>query len=369
MATIKNFYAGSNSSQGFYSLYDQATKELDRLYILKGGPGTGKSTFMRKIGLVLMDKGFDLEYLHCSSDNKSIDGIIIPKLKVGIVDGTAPHIIEPKYPGVVEKVIDLGTFRNDAYLAQFKNIIISLTNDISTNFKAAYHTMQEAKGIHLKKEEIYVGSMSFEKANNVTQDLVRSIFDQPFEKEVNPKVTKRFFGASTPKGAVNFIDNITEDITRRYIIKGRPGSGKSTLMKKIGSHAESHGLSVEYYPCAFDPNSMDMVIIPSLSVAVVDGTAPHVVDPFRLNDVVVDMFRLCMDTSVEETYKETLGELNLSYQNKMTLATNFLSEAKRLHDRLEEYYKRSMDFEKVDKKREDVLQEILYIATMKEATS
>jgi hypothetical protein len=368
MATVKNFYAGSNSSQGFYSLYDQATNDLDRLYILKGGPGTGKSTFMRKIGIVLMDKGFDLQYLHCSSDNKSIDGIIIPKLKVGIVDGTAPHIIEPKYPGVVEKVIDLGNFRNDAYLAQFKNIIISLTNDISTNFKAAYNTMQKAKGIHLKKEEIYIGSMSFEKANNVTKDLVRSIFDQPFEKEANPKITKRFFGASTPKGAVNFIDNITEDITRRFIIKGRPGSGKSTLMKKIGSHAESHGLSVEYYPCAFDPNSMDMVIIPSLSVAVVDGTAPHVVDPFRLNDVVVDMFRLCMDTSVEETYKEALGELNLSYQNKMTLATNFLSEAKRLHDRLEDYYKQSMDFEKVDKKREDVLHEILYIATMKEAT-
>ncbi len=204
--------------------------------------------------------------------------------------------------------------------------------------------------------------MNFEKANSVTQDLLRSIFDQPFEKEANPKVTKRFFGASTPKGAVNFIDNITEDITRRYIIKGRPGSGKSTLMKRIGSQAESSSLSVEYYPCAFDPNSIDMVIIPSLSVVVVDGTAPHVVDPFRLNDVVVDMFQLCMDTSIEEVHKERLGELNMAYQNKMALATNFLSEAKRLHDRLEEYYIRSMDFEKVDKKREEVLQEIQYIA-------
>lgn len=369
LATIKNFYAGSNSSQGFYSLYDQAINELDRLYILKGGPGTGKSTFMRKIGLVMVEKGYDLEYLHCSSDNKSIDGIIIPKLKVGIVDGTAPHIIEPKYPGVVEKVVDLGAFRNDAYLAQFKQQIISTTNDISVNYKAAYKTMQEAKKIHLKREEIYVESMSFEKADDVTKDLLRSIFSVSFEKEEKPKVTKRFFGAATPKGAVNFIDNITEDLTKRYIIKGRPGSGKSTLMKKIGSHAEKNGLSVEYYPCAFDPNSIDMVIIPSLSVAVVDGTAPHVVDPYRLNDIVVDMFQLCMDTTVEETHKEALKELNTSYQNKMTLATNFLSEAKRLHDRLEEFYKQSMDFEKVDKKREEVLQEILYIAKIQEAAN
>jgi hypothetical protein len=365
MAKIKNFYAGSNSSQGFYSLYDYAIKDLDRLYILKGGPGTGKSTFMRKIGLVMMDKGFDLEYLHCSSDNKSLDGIIIPDLKVGIVDGTAPHVIEPKYPGVVEKVIDLGAYRNDAFLSQYKNIIISLTKDIETNFNAAYKTMQEAKKIHLKREEIYVGAMSFEKADHVIQDLIRSIFGTPFEQENNPKVTKKFFGASTPKGAVNFIDNITEDVTRRYIIKGRPGSGKSTLMKKIGSHAEANGLSVEYYPCAFDPQSMDMVIIPSLSVAVVDGTAPHVVDPYRLNDVVVDMFSLCMDTRVEEVQSEALNDLNTSYKNKMTLATNFLSEAKRLHDRLEEFYQQSMDFEQVDKKREAVLEEILYIATAK----
>lgn len=126
---------------------------------------------------------------------------------------------------------------------------------------------------------------------------------------------------------------------------------------------------MEYYPCAFDPNSIDMVIIPSLSVAVVDGTAPHVVDPYRLNDIVVDMFKLCMDTTVEETHEEALKELNTSYQNKMTLATNFLSEAKRLHDRLEEFYKQSMDFEKVDKKREEVLQEILYIAKIKDAAT
>jgi DNA helicase HerA-like ATPase len=361
MAKIKNYYAGSNSSQGFYSLYEDAIKGLDRLYILKGGPGTGKSTFMRKIGLVMMDKGYELEYLHCSSDNKSIDGIIIPELKVGVVDGTAPHVIEPKYPGVIEKIIDLGAFRNDAYLSQYRNIIISLTNDISTSFKAAYTTMQEAKRIHLKKEEIYVDSMSFEKANGITEDLIRSIFGVPFEKEEKPKVKKRFFGAATPKGAVNFIDNITEDLSRRFIIKGRPGSGKSTLMKKIGKQAEEKGLSVEYYPCAFDPGSMDMVIIPSLSVAVVDGTAPHVVDPFRLNDVVVDMFQLCMDTTVEKTHSDELLKLNTAYQNKMTLATNFLSEAKRLHDRLEEYYKQAMDFEKVDSKRDEVLEEILYL--------
>ncbi|MFS0863325.1 PRK06851 family protein [Fredinandcohnia sp. 179-A 10B2 NHS] len=359
MAKIKNYYAGSNSSIGFYSLYDEALKNLDTLYILKGGPGTGKSTFMRKIGLVLMDKGYDLEYLHCSSDNQSIDGIIVPKRKLGFVDGTAPHVIEPRYPGVVEKVIDLGQFRDDRYLSNHRETIIELTDEISRSFANAYQTFAEAKKVHLKREEIYVSSMSFKKADGVLHSLIEKIFSEPIEREEQPTTRKRFFGAATPKGAVNFIDNITEDLDKRYIIKGRPGSGKSTLMKKIGKHAEQNGLSVEYYLCAFDPKSIDMIIIPKLSVSVVDGTAPHVVDPFREHDEVVDMFTLCMDPKIENTFKKEIDELNLEYKSKMTIATNYLSEAKRLHDKLEEYYKEAMDFEAIDNMREEIVKEIL----------
>lgn len=359
MAKVKNYYAGTNSSVGFYSFYDEALKGLESLYILKGGPGTGKSTFMRKIGLVFMEKGYDLEYLHCSSDNHSIDGIIIPERKLGFVDGTAPHVIEPKYPGVVEKVIDLGQFRNDQYLAQFKNEIIELTDDISKNFEDAYKTFAEAKKVHLKREDIYVSSMSFKKADAVLQNLIDAIFSKPFTAEEHPTKRRRFFGAATPKGAVNFIDNITEDYDKRYIIKGRPGSGKSTLMKKVAKHAEQQGLSVEYFHCAFDPKSIDMIIIPKLGVSIVDGTAPHVVDPFREGDEVVDMFALCMDPKIENTFKKEIEELNLEYKNKMAIGTNYLSEAKRLHDKLEDYYKAAMDFNAIDKKREEIVKTLL----------
>ena len=32
-------------------------------------------------------------------------GIIIPALKIGLVDGTAPHVIEPKAPGAIEEYV------------------------------------------------------------------------------------------------------------------------------------------------------------------------------------------------------------------------------------------------------------------------
>jgi hypothetical protein len=105
---IKNYYAGGNTARGFHSLYESNLQGLECVYILKGGPGTGKSSLMKKIGNEWVEKGYDIEFLHCSSDNQSIDGVIIRSLKVGIVDGTAPHVIEPKTPGAVEQYINLG---------------------------------------------------------------------------------------------------------------------------------------------------------------------------------------------------------------------------------------------------------------------
>ena len=43
-------FAGANTAQGFYSFYPLlARDDLQRVFILKGGPGTGKSTFMEEI--------------------------------------------------------------------------------------------------------------------------------------------------------------------------------------------------------------------------------------------------------------------------------------------------------------------------------
>ncbi len=362
MGLIKNYYAGGNTSIGFYSLYDEALKGLDRLYILKGGPGTGKSSIMKEIGLHMADRNYDIQFLHCSSDNQSLDGVIIPTLKLGIVDGTAPHIVDPKYPGVVDEIINLGLFWNADQLRENRKEIVKLTNDISKNFLSAYHQFAEAKGIHDEWEEIYLSAMNFKKADQVIEDLIGKIFSVEISKEKHPTTRRLFFGAATPEGAVNFIDNITEDITKRYIVKGRPGSGKSTLMKKIGHYAEQYRLSVEYYPCGFDPNSLDMIIIPALGTAIVDGTAPHVINPTRETDEVIDMFDLCIDPNVEMEKEKELENVESRYKIKMTIGTNYLKEAKRLHDQLEAYYIKAMDFDAINVKRDELLHEIIHFA-------
>ena len=46
------YFLGANSPQGFYSLYSELLppETARAIYIIKGGPGCGKSTLMRQVG-------------------------------------------------------------------------------------------------------------------------------------------------------------------------------------------------------------------------------------------------------------------------------------------------------------------------------
>ena len=64
---------------------------------IEGRSRNGKSTFEKHIG-VIIGQGYDVEHMHCSSDGRSLDGLVIPKLKVALLDGTAPHVTDPETP-------------------------------------------------------------------------------------------------------------------------------------------------------------------------------------------------------------------------------------------------------------------------------
>ena len=87
------YFLGANSPNGFYSLYDELIDPAaaEDIFILKGGPGCGKSSLIRKVGEALEQKGIPVEYIQCSGDPDSLDGLLVPALDVAIVDGTAPH--------------------------------------------------------------------------------------------------------------------------------------------------------------------------------------------------------------------------------------------------------------------------------------
>ena len=57
--SIKRVFPGGNTPLGFFSYYDYIIPtDAERIFVIKGGPGVGKSTFMKKIGEAMLDSGY-----------------------------------------------------------------------------------------------------------------------------------------------------------------------------------------------------------------------------------------------------------------------------------------------------------------------
>ena len=88
-----SYFLGANTADGFVSRFDQlhTDRRVKKLVILKGGPGCGKSTFMKALRETAAGLGADTESCPCASDPGSLDALVIPALGLAFVDGTAPH--------------------------------------------------------------------------------------------------------------------------------------------------------------------------------------------------------------------------------------------------------------------------------------
>ena len=59
------YFAASNSIKGFFSYYDEIFRaaRVSRVFAVKGGPGTGKSRFLRDVAEYAQDRGWSCEYV------------------------------------------------------------------------------------------------------------------------------------------------------------------------------------------------------------------------------------------------------------------------------------------------------------------
>ncbi len=106
------YFLGANTARGFYSLYGElADPEAgDRVWYIKGGPGNGKSTFMRRVADAAAAAEKTVERFPCSGDPDSLDAVYIREDRLAYVDATSPHVQEPALPGVCGRYLDLSVF-------------------------------------------------------------------------------------------------------------------------------------------------------------------------------------------------------------------------------------------------------------------
>jgi hypothetical protein len=348
----RHLFPGGNTHKGFYSFYKYILTQEDanRIICMKGGPGTGKSSLMKKVATHFKDKGYTIEYHHCSSDSNSLDGVVIKELGLAILDGTSPHMVDPIHPGAVDEILNMGVALNTDDLSLHKREIIDVCKNISNNFQRAYRFLYSAKSVHDDWSKLNSKALDYSKIVTITESLKEEIFNK--QKAGFGDERHLFATAFTPDGIITFAKELTFDLKHKFVLKGGPGFSKTTILTEIGKLAQKKGYFVEYMHDPFIPERIEHIIIPEISTCVV---TENEISQNSFDGKVYNIEDYC-NKSVLLSNKEDVDYDKKIFYELTNKALHFISEAHKLHDDLESYYINAIDFKTLDKIYDEVIQ-------------
>lgn len=361
---IRRMFAGANTSEGFVNFFGEIlAANTNRVFIIKGGPGVGKSTFMKKTGQELLSKGYDLEYFHCSSDPDSLDALAVPQLKAAVMDGTSPHIMDPLYPGAVEELICFGNHWNDEVIVSNRKYIIECVEHGKWLFKTAYALLKEASIAYNQWKSNVFECLDKTKYQHKVNLFVNQLF-RTLENGGNNSGTRHYFAcAITPLGIRDHAAALFRQGMQIYPIYGEPGCGTREVMRRIAQIAQWQGYFTERFHCPIEPEELDMVLIPGLNAAVIS-----ICEPVRssIPDVAeadlkegLNLTDCLLSGTFFEKYRTAAADARERFTTLMEKAIKYIARAKAVHDELEGYYVPAVDFDKIEQLRCQVVQRIL----------
>lgn len=182
------FFISANGHGGFRTRQDilYRSEDFTRIFIIVGGPGTGKSSLMRTVAEAADMTGAECEYIYCSSDPNSLDGVILTRgaRRVALLDGTAPHERGAHLPGAVDEFVHLDSCWDADVLTQNREIIQKERKAADAAYARARHYLaiagQAQKGLDGELDKV----IDQEKLKAAVMREIRSlrITNRPFEE-------------------------------------------------------------------------------------------------------------------------------------------------------------------------------------------
>ncbi len=349
------FFLGANSSQGFASRFDALyDSESDwRAVILKGGPGSGKSTLMKSVAKSLLEYGEQTELIYCSSDPESLDAVIFPDIHFCVADGTAPHVIEPKHPGACETLLNPGDcWDSDALYLQRKQIF-SLCARIAQQHRRSQRYLNAVGSLLAENRKLALESLNTEALNSYAKRLGSRIFPKHHAKTGIEK--PRFLSGFTPDGCVCFWETLTCYAETITAVEDEYGAAAPILLASLRDSALRAGYDVIACYCPLFPNDkLDALIIPELSLAFV--TVNHFLKPEINISRTIHTRRFLNDSVSIHRQRMRFGRRAANELIEEAIASLWL--ARHIHDDLEAIYKKSMNFDQLTRITENLTQQI-----------
>ena len=338
-----NYFAASNSSEGFVNYFPQvfSRENCSRVYIIKGGPGTGKSRFMRDVAKEAESRGLAVKYYYCSSDADSLDGIIIDKMRVGLLDGTAPHVCEPTLVGAFEQIINLGDFWDEQLLAHGTDEIETLVTKKSQAYKRAYMLLAAYGKLLEAEDSILAPCINKKKLSGAVKRWLHKL-----PESAEPTENIGLCRAVGMNGYTKF-DTYEEDASMLFTVSDSYHASYY-FMNELRARAKCRNMSVAFSCDPIMPSRIDALCICDAGITFVVGAdGEHKINIKRF-----------INENELKPHKEKLKKLEASVKNLELLISESFEEVKKYHFQLEKIYMTAMDFGKKEQYTENFIKKL-----------
>ena len=254
---------------------------------------------------------------------------------------TPAHVVEPKYPGVVEHYLNLGDCYDRSALAPLRKEIMGCMSGYKDCYQRAYRCLEASAQIAADMRASLVTpavkAAAARRAKGILSRELKKLGGGP------GTVTRRFLSGVTHQGQLCLFETADALCKRIYELSDTYGLGHLILTPLLEG-AVAAGYDVIACPSPMDPSRLEHLLIPALSLAFITSAPalPYAKHPYR---------RIRMDAMADETALR-LGKARLRFSRKVSAAliaeaVESLAEAKVMHDQLEALYNPYVDFDQV----------------------
>lgn len=130
-AGVRHYFIEAFTPYGYISLLPELLKEKKHTYLLTGGPGTGKSTMIKLIGIQLIDRGYDVDYIRSVREPDSVAGFYLPKHNICLLDKNEFKTKKIDFKNEYHREIDFNSFCRRSKLDQHKPLISEIETKLT----------------------------------------------------------------------------------------------------------------------------------------------------------------------------------------------------------------------------------------------
>ena len=357
------WFAAANAEHGFENRFPALfgmSAGVEQLYIVKGGPGTGKSGLLRRVARAAERSGWRTESFLCSSDPASLDGLWLTAPNghtVGMLDGTAPHAWEPSLPGARENLLDLGGFWDTGKLAAQRDTIARLNIRKSAAYERAYRCLRAAGEADRVRESLIAPYLRETKLDALAERLLRLAGRgaRTTRPDVYPYPQEVFRRGYSMSGYVR-LDTPDRLASRILCVGDHTGTGY-LLLHRLRHRAAERGIPVTVFCDPLRPERADGILFRENGLCVLCDTET-VCSQSGCTCRTVSL-RTCMDADGVRRIRPMLRESAGLRQSALTAALHHLATAAESHFALESLYGTAMDFSAVSAFGDRVCERIL----------